>query len=316
MLEGVDPRDEAFEPRLGPIYVRGTGADASTQGAELAAHQGSQPPARLRAPTARPTGARRRSPQAPGGRLEPPDQQDHRPSGSSPAPSTASARYTRLDPGPDHLHADHRAPPPCGSAPGAASSRRSRARRVPDDGLRRRPRTVDAADRGHRPRPLPRRLPRHEPGAAAASWSTPRSGPASGPPRSSSSSSAARSTRCRARRPSNSASTSASCRPSCCATCRRRPPTTSSGPAGPVDEPTPPHSCSPTPSAARTTCPGSPNPNRMIAGEVRAPYVPLEQRADRPPARPLRRARGVLPAPVSYPRHGVAESGGVPPGRR
>ncbi|MEV1111262.1 DEAD/DEAH box helicase [Micromonospora sp. NPDC049751] len=27
-LDGVDPRDEAFEPRLGPIYVRGTGADA------------------------------------------------------------------------------------------------------------------------------------------------------------------------------------------------------------------------------------------------------------------------------------------------
>ncbi|MEO3777967.1 DEAD/DEAH box helicase [Micromonospora sp. B11E3] len=26
-LDGVDPRDEAFEPRLGPIYVRGTGAD-------------------------------------------------------------------------------------------------------------------------------------------------------------------------------------------------------------------------------------------------------------------------------------------------
>ncbi|WP_349876357.1 DEAD/DEAH box helicase [Micromonospora sp. HUAS YX12] len=27
-LDGVDPRDEAFQPRLGPIYVRGTGADA------------------------------------------------------------------------------------------------------------------------------------------------------------------------------------------------------------------------------------------------------------------------------------------------
>ncbi|MBO4209123.1 DEAD/DEAH box helicase [Micromonospora echinofusca] len=26
-LDGVDPRDEAFQPRLGPIYVRGTGAD-------------------------------------------------------------------------------------------------------------------------------------------------------------------------------------------------------------------------------------------------------------------------------------------------
>ncbi|MEV4656450.1 DEAD/DEAH box helicase [Micromonospora sp. NPDC049301] len=27
-LDGVDPRDEAFQPRLGPIYVRGTGSDA------------------------------------------------------------------------------------------------------------------------------------------------------------------------------------------------------------------------------------------------------------------------------------------------
>jgi ATP-dependent helicase YprA (DUF1998 family) len=27
-LEGVDPRDEAFQPRLGPIYVRGAGADS------------------------------------------------------------------------------------------------------------------------------------------------------------------------------------------------------------------------------------------------------------------------------------------------
>ena len=40
MPEEVDPADEMFDPRRGPIYVRGDGAGGQAEGAELAAHHG------------------------------------------------------------------------------------------------------------------------------------------------------------------------------------------------------------------------------------------------------------------------------------
>ena len=49
MPEGVDPRDEQFDPRRGPIYVRAEAA-TETQGAQLAADTRSQQASRLYGP--------------------------------------------------------------------------------------------------------------------------------------------------------------------------------------------------------------------------------------------------------------------------
>ena len=52
MPEGVDPRDEQFDPRRGPIYVRADGGRAQAQGAQLAADTRRQPATRLHGPAA------------------------------------------------------------------------------------------------------------------------------------------------------------------------------------------------------------------------------------------------------------------------
>ena len=181
----------------------------------------------------------------------------------------------------------------------ASSPRVNVLARCAPPGLHRRSRTLDAPPRRTDPDHYRHSLPGHEPGAAARPRAHRAVDERAGRRDPAAVRRAARSTRCPAPRRSSSASTSVSCRRSCCATCRRPPPTTSSGPgrAGPPNRlgRARAHLCA---APVARSVPVRRAREDDQPGRCGAPYVPLGQRADRPAARALRGARGVLPAIV------------------
>ncbi len=291
MPEGVAPDDEAFAPRRGPVYVRESGPDpkrkviswlpgqASNRRVDylrrLLDRLGESPtprspprdPAARRLETAHRAGRRR----ARARRLA--------------ALRTATASSAR---------SGRSTTPPCLLAPGSRTQPALPVRQLPPP----------APGVGARGVPHPQ-LPRHAPPvhaarprrrtttttgastAASTRWrcaprSTPRSGPPRRPPASRRTSSRAASTCCPAPPPSSSAWTWANSRRCCCATCRPPPPTTCSAPDAPGGAPTRPRWWSRYAQRRSHDLFRYQEPEQMIAGQVRAPYVPLDnERIDR-----------------------------------
>ena len=293
MPEEVDPADEMFDPRRGPIYVRGDGAEARLKvlswlptrgvnkrldylrrvlaavgepGSGMDARDGA---GRLLAGADRGTGrlaARHGPAQA-------------RP-GASGRPHVAHARAAGRAATVwqcDAVPAGHRAALR-GVCPtlGCAGDLGPAGRADDDDHYRAlyRQTAPVLADRPRAHRPVDR--PGGRPTSSSGSWP-------------------ARSTCCPVPPRSSSASTSARCPRCCCATCRRPPPTTSSGPAGPGVAAVPRRSSLTYAQRRSHDLSRYAEPESMLTGQVRAPYVPLGNPADRPPARAFGRARRLLP---------------------